>query len=104
MRDSVLVDVVIVASAVAAMGLLSYYDVPKKRHRLIPEETRVSRAVSDAYAYALVIVGAIAGGRIGDARHAPHLFLVAGVLSGALLAVLTRDRLGRVLAAAPRDR
>ena len=102
MSDSVLVEVLIVAAGTAAMGLLSYHDVPKKRHKLIPEETRVSRAVSDAYAYALIIAGALAGGRIGEARHAPYLGLLAGALLGVALAILTRDRLGRALAAATR--
>jgi hypothetical protein len=98
LSDSVLVDAAIIAIGSIVVGLLSYYDLPEKRHKLIPQETRVSRALIGAYEYAILITGAFAGDHLGEARHAPHhLGLIAGAMVGGLLALLTRNLLRRVL-------
>ena len=64
MSDSALFDVLILVVATVATGLLSYYDLPKRPHKLGAQETRASRALTDAYGYAVIVGCAIVGTHI----------------------------------------
>jgi len=104
LSDSALFDVLILVVATVAIGLLSYYDLPKRPHKLGAQETRASRALTDAYGYAVIVGCAIVGTHIGDDNHAPHVGMLLGVLAGALLAILTRGAVARLLAGRTRAR
>jgi hypothetical protein len=103
LSDLILFDVVIVLAAAAFTAFQSYRS-PRKRHPMVPEETRLSRALTDSYLLLLVVGLVLAGARIGDALQAPHLMPVAGALVAGLLGALTQAPVARLLASATRKK